>query len=167
MKKRGSIVLVLLIGQLASYGQSYNNERTSLSQFITRMYKAAPFTGVKVFRDYEHTYLISLVKLPKSAYPSESVIDRVAEVKARAQVNQFMNGSYISTSSVITIPAEDGKKKSQPPVEDINEIIKENSIGYVDAVEQIACFTDEQETDKKVFIFLRELEKTNKKKSNK
>jgi hypothetical protein len=95
------------------------------------------------------------------------VIDRVAEVKARAQVNQFMNGSYISTSSVITIPAEDGKKKSQPPVEDINEIIKENSIGYVDAVEQIACFTDEQETDKKVFIFLRELEKTNKKKSNK
>jgi hypothetical protein len=50
-------------------------------------------------------------------------------------------------------------------VEDINEIIKENSSGYVDSVEQIASFTDEQETDKKVFIFLREFEKSNKKKS--
>jgi hypothetical protein len=165
MKKRGTILFLLLIGKVASYGQSYNNERRALRQFIIRMYKAAPFTGVKVFRDYEHTYLISLVKLPATAYPSESVLERVAEVKARAQVNQFMNGSYISVSSVITIPTENGKKKSQPPVEDLNEIIKENSSGYVDSVEQIASFTDEQETDKKVFIFLREFEKSNKKKS--
>jgi hypothetical protein len=43
-------------------------------------------------------------------------------------------------------------------------VIKESSIGYVDALELISMFTDENETDKKVFIYLRELEKIKKKK---
>lgn len=163
MRKNICLLLLLIVCQFAASSQSYNQEKTALTQFIIRMYKVAPFTGVKVFRDYEHHYLISLVKLPAAGYSSESVMDRVAEVKARAQVSQFINGSHISYDAVISLPAEDGSA-SKAPKSDINELIKESSIGYVDAVEQIATFIDEKETDKKVFIFLRELEKPNKKK---
>ena len=74
MKK---IILVLMIVgsfQTSTFSQSYNAEKTALSNFITRMYKSEPFTGVKVFLDYENKYLISLVKLSAGNYSSESTM---------------------------------------------------------------------------------------------
>jgi hypothetical protein len=105
MKK---IILVLMIVgsfRTSTFSQSYNAEKTALSNFIVRMYKSEPFTGVKVFLDYENKYLISLVKLSASSNSSESAMNRVAEVKAKAQVNQFLNGSYISVESIVTTTA--------------------------------------------------------------
>lgn len=163
MKK---IILVLIMAgffQTSGFCQSYNAEKIALSNFIVRMYKSEPFTGVKVFLDYDNKYLISLVKLSTGNYSSESAMNRVAEVKAKAQVNQFLNGSYISVESIVTTTATTSKKNGSS-VSEISEVIKESSIGYVDALELISMFADENESDKKVFIFLRELEKIKKKK---
>jgi len=163
MKK---IVLILIMAcsfHVNTFSQSYNAEKTALSNFITRMYKSEPYTGVKVFLDYENKYLISLVKLNAGNYSSESAMNRVAEVKAKAQVNQFLNGSYISVESIVTTTATTSKKNGSS-VSEISEVIKESSIGYVDALELISTFADENEPDKKVFIYLRELEKIKKKK---
>ena len=155
--------LQLLLSFTNSYSQSYNQEKVALSNFIIRMYKTEPFTGVKVFLDYENKYLISLVKLSPGNYNSENDMNRVAEVKAKALVNQFINGSYITSENIITT-TESTSKKNSAAVQDVMETITESSMGYVNALEHISTFTDEKEPDKKVFIYLRELEKIKKKK---
>ena len=94
------ILSCLLFG--AAKSQSFNQEKTALTNFIIRMYKSEPFTGVKIFLDYENKYLVSIVKLNSSSYNNENTLNRVAEVKAKAQVNQFMNGSYITLESIVT-----------------------------------------------------------------
>lgn len=153
----------LLVFLTSTNCQSYNQEKVALTNFIIRMYKAAPFTGVKVFLDYENKYLISLIKLSPGNYKSENDMNRVAEVKAKALVNQFINGSYITAESIITT-TETTSRKNSAAVQDVMETITESSMGYVNALEHIATFTDENEPDKKVFIYLRELEKIKKKK---
>ena len=110
MKKLVLILTIACSFHVNAFGQSYNAEKTALSNFITRMYKSEPFTGVKVFLDYENKYLISLVKLSAGNYSSESTMNRVAEVKAKAQVNQFLNGSYVSVESIVTTTATTSKK---------------------------------------------------------
>lgn len=42
--------------------QSYNQEKTALTNFLVRMYESAPFDGVKAVEDYENAYLMSVVK---------------------------------------------------------------------------------------------------------
>lgn len=164
MKKMFFLCTLLLIGALTSaYCQSYNQEKVALTNFIIRMYKNEPFTGVKVFLDYENKYLISLVKLSPGNYSSENDMTRVAEVKAKALVNQFINGSYITSENIITT-TETTSRKNSAAVQDVMETITESSMGYVNALEHISTFTDEKEPDKKVFIYLRELEKIKKKK---
>jgi len=155
--------LQLMLSFTSTYSQSYNQEKVALTNFIIRMYKTQPFTGVKVFLDYENKYLISLVKLSPRNYSSENDMNRVAEVKAKSLVNQFINGSYITSESIITT-TETTSRKNSTAVEDVIETITESSMGYVNALEHISTFTDENEPDKKVFIYLRELEKINKKK---
>jgi len=127
------------------------------------MYKSEPFTGVKVFLDYENKYLVSIVKLNSASYSNESTMNRVAEVKAKAQINQFINGSYITLETIVTTTSSTSKKNSNS-ITEVNEIIKESSIGYVDNIEHVSTFSDELEVNHKVFVYLRELEKIKKKK---
>lgn len=162
MHKLSLIILTCLV-ICSAKSQSFNQEKTSLTNFIIRMYKSEPFTGVKVFLDYDNKYLVSIVKLNSASYNNENTMNRVAEVKAKAQVNQFMNGSYISLESIVTTTATTSKKNSNS-ITEVSEVIKESSIGYVDKVEHVATFSDEKEADYKVFVYLRELEKIKKKK---
>lgn len=155
------IMSCLLFG--AAKSQSFNQEKTALTNFIIRMYKSEPFTGVKIFLDYENKYLVSIVKLNGSSINNENTLNRVAEVKAKAQVNQFMNGSYITLESIVTTTSTVSKNNSTN-MSELTEIIKESSIGYVDNIEHVSTFSDEIDTNYKVFIYLRELGKIKKKK---
>jgi hypothetical protein len=121
------------------------------------MYNNQPWIGVKVFIDYENKYLISLVELNHSKYNTENEIVRVAEIKSRSQVNQFLNGSYITSETIIPT-TEKVSKKNSSSVEDVKEIIKETSIGYVSSLELVNTFISEADTNKKVFIYLKLLE---------
>ena len=158
-----SLILFFCLLFCSSDGQSFNQEKTALTNFIIRMYKSEPFTGVKVFLDYENKYLVSIVKLNSASYSNESTMNRVAEVKAKAQINQFINGSYITLESIVTTTSSTSKKNSNS-ITEVNEIIKESSIGYVDNIEHVSTFSDELEVTHKVFVYLRELEKIKKKK---
>ncbi len=54
-----SILLVaLLFHVFNSYAQSYNQEKTALTNFLVRMYENAPFDDVKAVEDYEDSYLM-------------------------------------------------------------------------------------------------------------
>lgn len=152
-------IVLLISSQL--FSQSFNQDKIALTNFITRMYKNQPWSGVKVFLDYENKYLISLVELNTANYKAENNMARVAEIKSRSQVNQFLNGSYITSETII--PTTDNtSKKNSSSVEDVTEVIKETSLGYVSSMEIINTFISEADSNKKVFVYLKLLEKLKK-----
>lgn len=161
MKKYIFLFLILLFSFFNLFSQSYNSEKTALTNFITRMYNNQPWSGVKVFLDYDNKYLISLVELNISNYKSENAMIRVAEIKSRSQVNQFLNGSKITFETIIPTTDKISKGNSSS-IEDVTIVIKETSIGYVSSMELLSAFISESESNKKVFIYIKLLEKLNK-----
>lgn len=150
--KRGFILLNLFIIALGIQAQSYNSDKVSFTNFLVRMYNSAPFEGVRAVDDYDHAYLISVLALDKTKYKTESILNRVASVKAMAQASRYFNGSNITQDMIIrTSEKSDGSTDTE-----IIENIRENSIGYVKALEQLTNFT--REDGMQVFIFIKELE---------
>lgn len=145
-------ILVPLIIISASFSnaiaQSYNQEKTALTNFLVRMYESAPFDGVKVVEDYDNAYLMSVVKIDKEKYNSESALNRVASVKAMSQASRFFNGSNITEDMVIrTTEKSDGTSDTE-----IIEDIREHSIGYVKQLEHLTNFPAND--GKHIFIFI-------------
>ena len=137
--------------------QGFNDDKTSLSNFVKRMYNAAPFEGIKVIDNYDHQYFISLVNLEKAKYPSASTMTRVAQVKAQQQANTFFNGSFISSDFIIKTTEAKSKDSTSTIIETM-ESIKENSLGFVKGMELLTNF-EAAETKRMVFIYFREIEK--------
>ncbi len=151
------ILIIFLNTSFRCYSQGYNEEKTSMTNFLKRMYVVAPFEGVKVVEDYDNKYFISVISLEKAKYPSQSIMMRVAQVKGQSQANTFFNGSTISSDFIIKTTEEKtkGATVSKSTVETI-ETIKENSIGFVRAMELLTNF--EIEDGKRVlFIYFKEL----------
>jgi hypothetical protein len=150
--KKAFLLLVFLIPSMLLSAQSYNLERTQLANFLTRMYENAPFEGVRVVDDYEHQYLMSALVLDPAKYGgNESTMNRVAGVKAMSQASRFFNGSNITSDLIIrTTEKSDGTADTE-----MIENIKENSVGYVKALELLTSFSDSQ--GKRVFIFIAEI----------
>lgn len=151
--------IILLIGlflyfNLITFSQSYNQEQTVLKNFLVRMYKSAPFEGVKVVSDYENNYLLSVVTLKKSANTSESTTNRIAQVKNSRQVSQYINGvTFIDSQTIIyTNPQQKNKK----PIEEMTDMIKENSIGFTKSMEVLTVISDEQ---KLCYMFIKKIDK--------
>lgn len=152
-------ILVYVISSVNILAQGFNEDKTAMTNFLKRMYNSAPFEGVKVVDDYDHKYLISVVSLEKAKYSSSSVMHRVAQVKSQSQANTFFNGSTISSDLVIktTEQKEKDSSVSKSTVETI-ESIKENSIGFVNAMELLTNF-DIEDGKRMLFIYIKELKK--------
>ena len=145
------VTIFLLFIAISSYSQSINDDKTSVTNFIKRMYNSAPFEGVKVIDDYDHQYFISVLSLEKGKYPNESMMNRVAQVKGQSQANIFFNGSTISSDLVIKTTENKSTDKPSTAVETI-ESIKENAMGFVKSMELLANF-DNPDAKRMVFIF--------------
>ena len=147
-----SIIFLLFI-TYTSFSQSFNEDKTTLTNFVKRMYANKSFEGVKVIDDYDHQYFISVLALDKSKNKSESEMFRVAQVKGQSQANTFFNGSTISSELIIktTETASDGKTSNALKT---IESIKENSSGFVKGMELLTNF-DSSDEKKMVFIFYR------------
>ena len=143
--------MYISIVALGVYAQSYNSERVSFTNFLVRMYNNAPFEGVRIVDDYDNTFLISVLALDKAKYKTDAVMNRVASVKAMANASRYFNGSNI-TSDVIIRSTEktDGRSDTE-----IIENIREHSVGYVKALEQLTNFT--REDGMQVFIFIKKV----------
>ena len=151
--KKLLISLVLLLIAVCAGAQGFNNDKTELSMFVERMYRNAPFEGVKVIQDYDNEYILSVVVLPVANYSSESDMNRVAMIKAQRQVSTFFNGSAITSDLVITT--------SENPVDStvtttLTETIRERSIGYFRQLELLTSFPVEQGA-RKVFVYYKKL----------
>jgi|SaaInlV_125m_DNA_1040241.scaffolds.fasta_scaffold76032_3 hypothetical protein len=157
MKKIILFCLTILFFSNYSYSQDYNSEKTTLTNFLKRMYNSAPFTGVKVVEDYENNYLISVVLLEKAKYSSSSTMNRVAQVKAQSQANSFLNGSHIDMDFVVTTTEKRSDKAQEVTVETV-EKIKEKGYGFVKGLELLSNFDSQQEEGMMVFIYFKKIE---------
>ena len=123
-----------------------------MTNFIVRMYKANPFEGVKVFTDYEHSYLLSVLSLDPTKYPNASALNRVAGVKAMSQASRYFNGADISSDLIVhSVEHADGSSDSE-----IIENIREKSAGYVKALELLTSFDGAD--NRIVYIYYKEME---------
>ena len=149
--KRLLLILSIMTCQLAS-AQNYNEDRVTLTNFLTRMYNNAPFEGVRVVNDYDNSYLLSVLSLDKTKYPNDSAMNRVASVKAMSQASRFFNGSSITSDLIIrTSEKSDGTGDTE-----IIENIREHSVGYVQALELLTTFAGNDGWQ--VFIFCKRLD---------
>lgn len=146
------LAISLLFGMIAVQAQSYDQERMALKNFLVRMYKAEPFEGVKVVSDYENNYLLSVVLVKNSA--SESATNRIAQVKSQRQVSQYLGGLVQVSSETIIRTTE--KIKEEKTVEEITDIIKENSIGFTKAMEVLTVIDTPDK--QKCYMFYRKVE---------
>lgn len=153
-----SIILCLLLVSLTGSAQSFNGDKMAMTGFLSRMYKTAPFEGVKVVEDYDSKYLVSVVNLEKSKYPTVYMMNRVAQTKAQSLANTFLNGSVISSDLVIRTSEAKSTAGSTSAVETI-EAIRDNAMGFVRGLELLTNF-DTDEDKRMVFIYYRELTQT-------
>ena len=145
--------VLMFVFTLAGFAQSYNQDKTAFTNFLIRMYENAPFEGVRAVEDYGNAYLMSVVKLDKEKYKSDSALNRVASVKAMSQASQFFNGSNITQDMIMrTTEKNDGSSDTE-----IIENIRENSIGYVKQLEQLTNFPTSESSQ--VFIFITPINK--------
>lgn len=133
--------------------QSYNQEKTALTNFLVRMYKTEPFEGVKVVSDYENDYLLSVVLVANNGQ-SETARNRIAQVKSQRQTSQYLGGLVQVNSETIIRTTE--KIKEEKTIEEITDIIKENSIGFTKAMEILTVI--DAPNNQKCYMFYRKLE---------
>lgn len=151
MKIKSYLTIIILFAALGAQAQSYSSDKVAFTNFLVRMYNNAPFEGVRAVNDYNNAYIISVLALDKAKYKTESVLNRVASVKAMAQASRYFNGANITDDMIIhTTEKADGTSDTE-----IIEEIRENSIGYVKALEQLTNFT--QEDGRQVFIFITDI----------
>ncbi len=149
--------LVLFLST-SSQAQSFNEDKTAFSNFIKRMYTAKPFEGVKIVDDYANQYLVSVISLDKAKYTSESIMNRVAQVKAQSQASTFLNGATISMDMVITTKDTKDSTGNISTIVETMEQIKQNSMGFSQGLELLTNF-DNSDKLRVVFIYIRELKK--------
>ena len=143
---------------LSANAQSFNEDKTAFSNFLKRMYSAKPFEGVKIVDDYDHQYLVSVISLEKAKYTSESIMNRVAQVKAQSQASTFLNGATISMDMVITTKETKDSSNNVKTIVETVEQIKQNSVGFSQGLELLTNF-DNANSLRMVFIYIRELKK--------
>ena len=145
-------LLTFLILPHWSSAQGINADKTALTNFIIRMYNHATF-DVKVVEDYDHHYLVSAVVLNPTKYGgNESTMMRVAVVKAVSQASRYFNGSSITADLLITTK-EDAEGNANT---EIIEKIKENTVGYVNQLEHLSNFTNDE--GKQVFLYMKQID---------
>jgi len=154
------LLFIFILPVLPCFSQDYSTGKTSLSNFLKRMYNQTAFEGVKIVEDYDNTYLISVLSLDKNKYKSDNVLNRVAQVKARQQVSVFLNGSTISSDLIIRT-TETKKRGESEIITETTEILEERSVGFVNEIELLINFIANIDNNKVVYIFIKRLKKDN------
>jgi hypothetical protein len=148
----------LVIVAVSMHAQDFGGDKVSIGNFVRRVYNSQPFNGVKVLHAQDGLdYLISVVELKIDLSKSESIQSRIASVKAKAYASQYINGSNVSTE-VLVVATEERIKDSVINKTTIQEILKENSVGFVDFMELLTNFGT-SDGSKTVYVFYRELKR--------
>ncbi len=110
-----------------------------LSEFIINKFKSRPFDGAKIIQAPQINLLISVVTLENANYPSTSLRDRAATIKARSFVNILNNGSTILSDILIQTETDKNNNVKTLSIESIREL----SMGFVGGMSMLASFASD------------------------
>lgn len=152
MRKIFLLMMLCCISTMVS-AQSFDQERIALAKFIERMYNSSPFEGCRIVDDYDNSYLLSVVGLDKSKYKTNSAMNRIAQVKSQRNAGEFFNGTQ--SYSEITIRTPKSEEKGGKEMAETYEIIRTNSMGFV---QQMSLLTNFESNDGlTVFVFYKKV----------
>lgn len=150
------LFLLLSLVSLSTLAQDYDSERTTLANFLKRMYNQTKFEGVKLVEDYDSQYLISVLSLDKTRYKTQNAMFRVANVKALRQASEFVNGGTVASDLVIrTVEVKDSTGVVTVSEETVEKI---RSAGFVQGMELLINFAPADDDKQMVFIYMRKIE---------
>jgi hypothetical protein len=143
---------------IVANSQDFGGSKVGISNFARRMYNAQSFNGVKLLQTEDgQDYMISVVELKKDPAKPESIQSRIASVKAKAYASQYINGSNVSTEVVI-VTKEEKVKDSVITKTEMQESLKESSMGFADGMELLTNF-ESNDGKQVVYIYFREVKK--------
>jgi hypothetical protein len=73
----------LIFFSLSVNGQSFNEDKTALVNYIKRMYRSAPFEGAKIIEDADNKYFIAAITISKDSNNNASVASLKASQAAK------------------------------------------------------------------------------------
>jgi hypothetical protein len=136
--------------------KSFNEDKEAMAKYMKELYLSYPFNDVTLVENYENKYLISVVDLYISNYKSNTDMNRVAQIKARAQVNRYINGT--NTEDIFIIKSTDLLDNKNTGITETLSIIKESAFGWVNSVDLLTVFPDKTGL-KSVFIYSKKIER--------
>jgi len=138
--------------------QDIGGYKVGISNFVRRIYNVQAFEGVKILQTQDGLdYMVSVVALKKGTNKPESLLSRIASIKAKAFASQYVNGSDIS-SNVTIVTTDEKTKDSVITKTSIQEVLKETSIGFAEGMELLINF--ESNNGKQiVYVYFREIKK--------
>ena len=126
-------ILVSIINLLVFLCLNINAQtdiQLKLEDFIKSKYSSTSFEGVKIVSLGEAQFLVSMAVTSDANHKTTSTLNRVAMIKARRETLKFINGSSI-TSETILETSETVSDRSVNYYESFFDRIKENSAGWV------------------------------------
>jgi len=152
------LILIISLNHSTIKGQDLGTDKVRLANFIRRMYNTQPFNGVKMLQTQDgQNYMISVVQLKKDASRPINIESRIASVKSKSYASQYLNGSQVS-SDVIIVTTETKSKDSVIRKTEMQEILKESSMGFVDGLELLINF-ESNDGNMIVYVYYREIQK--------
>ena len=129
-----------LVAQTDFQDNTIMKKNEELAKYITNLYNENPFEGVKIIEGKDVSYLISLSIQVVSGHKTSSTKNTVANVKARRDAMRFLNGSNITSETIIKTE-EAIKNNSVSYYETYIDEINENSAGFLDGMQVLTTFT--------------------------
>lgn len=158
MKIYFTLFFISVLAFSSLQAQDFGGSKVGISNFARRMYNAQAFNGVKMLQTEDgQDYMISVVELKKDPAKPENIMSRIASVKAKAYVSQYINGSNVS-SEVVIVTTEEKTKDSVITKTEMQESLKESSTGFADGMELLTNF-DSNDGKQAVYIYYREVKK--------
>lgn len=102
----------------------------TLSSYLSESFKKVPGDGAKLIVTNNSKFITCTITIDDSKYNNVSIRDKVASMKAKQQVNLLLNGSTISSESIINLSTN-----NQGSQNSISETIKESSMGFINGLQ--------------------------------
>jgi hypothetical protein len=105
------------------------------SSYIIEVFKKVPFQEARILVTNSSKYVVSVVTLDDTKYSNPATKERVAQMKAKQQINSLLNGSIIESEVIINT------SNTQKSEFEIAESIRESSMGFINGIELLKTIT--------------------------
>ena len=135
-----------------SQDADWDEVKWNLNQLCQETYNATPFTGVKL-TPYEGTmYLVSAGVASVTKGQNLATLSRIAQMRARRDVLVYLEKPIVTSETIFgaSMITENGKSEM---VETFEDVITEQSQGFVNGLEVLTAFDDKKNDNYVVFLF--------------